>query len=146
MLRWCFLRIHAIHQKGSIVCNYIVPWSHVGILWQNYRHKLYPFVFLSIGKVHKLTENAILWQFPNDLLLLLNVRFYLASIPIMISGGCFLTQKILDAQNFNAGVLTLDPIWRRGNMGDILRRRTLTQESLNYADDGTIIGSFHIHV
>ena len=39
------------------------------------------------------------------------------------TGGTLLTQKIFDAQNFNAGILThgllsLDGIWRRGTMGD----------------------------
>ena len=86
----------------------VVPWLHVGILWQNYRHKLYPFVLLSIGKVHKLTDNAILWQFPNDLLLLPNVRFHFALIPTQISGGDLLMQNMFDAQKFDAGILTLD--------------------------------------
>ena len=51
--------------------------------------------------------NAISWQFPNDLVLLPNVRFYLAPIPTQILGGGLLTQKIFDAQNFNARILTL---------------------------------------
>ena len=61
--------------------------------------------------------DAILWQFPNDLLLLPN----LAQIQTQILGRSFgrvLTQMIFDAQNFSAGFLTLNSIWRRGTMGD----------------------------